>query len=229
MARALKRKLKKTLPDHTQIFIMYGATEGGARFTYLDPDRFDDKIDSIGKPIANVRIAILDQNDREVKTGQVGELNASGPNVMAGYWKDSAASAKVLGPHGYRTGDTGYVDEDGFLFLTGRKDDLIKVGGHRISIQEVEDLLLETDLLVEAAVFGIADEMLGKQLRALIVYKDKSMDASLFLETCSQFIPKQKTPSVFIPVRALPKNTHGKTDRLACRKMLDSPSANGGK
>ena len=221
MARALKRKLKKTLPDHTQIFIMYGATEGGARFTYLDPDRFDDKIDSIGKPIANVRIAILDQNDREVKTGQIGELNASGPNVMAGYWKDSADSAKVLGPHGYRTGDTGYVDEDGFLFLTGRKDDLIKVGGHRISIQEVEDLLLETDLFVEAAVFSIEDDLLGNQLRALVVYKDKSPRVGQVLKACSRIMPKHKIPSEFKKIRALPKNANGKIDRLICRKMVD--------
>ena len=224
MARALKRKLRKILPDHTQLFIMYGATEGSARFTFLDPDYVDRKIDSIGKPIPGVHITIRDEKDRAVEAGQTGELNASGPNVMAGYWKDNHTSAKVLGPFGYRTGDMGYADEDGFLYITGRKDQTVKVGGHRINIQEVEDLLMETDLVVESAVIGKTDDLMGNRLYALVVYKDARVDESLLLSACNRSMPKHKIPTLFLPVNALPKNAHGKIDRTKCKQLIDALS-----
>ena len=222
MARSLKLRLREVLPDHTRIYIMYGATEGAARFTFLAPEHFEDKIDSIGKPLAGVRITILDKNDGEVEQGQIGELNASGPNVMSGYWKGADASARVLGPYGYRTGDMGYVDDDGYLFITGRKDDMVKVGGHRVNIQEVEDLLLSTELIVEVAVFGVDDDLLGHQLKALIVHRDKTIDNKIFLRACSQTMPRHKIPSEFIPVTAIPKKANGKTDRQKCLSMVSS-------
>jgi acyl-CoA synthetase (AMP-forming)/AMP-acid ligase II len=87
MARVIKENLRKTLPDHTRIFIMYGATEAAARLTYLEPDRFWDKLESIGKPLAGVTIRVLDSHAREVPVGKTGQLVAYGPNVMQGYWK----------------------------------------------------------------------------------------------------------------------------------------------
>ena len=156
MARQIKEELPKALPENTKIFIMYGATEAGARLTYLPPDRYQDKIDSIGKAIPNVTMSVLDKGGRPVDANEKGELVASGPNIFMGYWKDKAASDRVLDEKGYHTGDTGYMDKEGFFYVTGRKDDLVKVGGHRINPQEVEDALIATGLVIEAAVLGRA-------------------------------------------------------------------------
>ena len=164
----------------------------------------------------------MDKNGGVVEKGRIGELNASGPNVMSGYWKDAKASARVLGPYGYRTGDMGYFDEDGYLYLTGRKDDMVKVGGHRVNTQEIEDLLLSTELIVEAAVLGADDDLLGQRLKALIVPIDKTIDEKMMLKVCSQTMPKHKIPSEFILVKAIPKKANGKTDRLRCLSMISS-------
>ena len=97
MAISVKRELRKALPEHTRICIMYGATEASARLTWLDPDRFEEKMASIGKPIPGVDIKLLDADRKEVSQGERGEVVASGANIMQGYWKDPDA-------HGSRSG-----------------------------------------------------------------------------------------------------------------------------
>ena len=154
MPRPIKEELRKALPDHTEIFIMYGATEAAARLSYLEPGRFADKIDSIGKAIPGVTLRVLDAEGKELPVGEVGELVGSGDNIMKGYWKDPEATAKALDQNGYHTGDLCFQDKDGFFFLVGRKDNLLKVGGHRISPQEIEDTLMETKLFQEVVVLG---------------------------------------------------------------------------
>lgn len=220
MARAVKIKLREVLPDHTEIFIMYGATEGAARLTYLSPEQFTNKMDSIGKPIPGVRIKILDENDHEVPPGEIGELHVNGPNIMSGYWKNPEVSAEVLGSHGYRTGDMGYVDKEGYIYLTGRKDNLLKVGGHRVNTQEVEDFLLSTELVVETVVVGSEDALMGHRLRAVIVPREKTLDVKYLSQICSKSLPKYKIPSEFIIVSAIPKQANGKTDWAKCLRTL---------
>ncbi|MBT3386593.1 MAG: acyl--CoA ligase [Desulfobacula sp.] len=220
MASSLKKKLIQTLPDHTEICIMYGATEASARLTYLEPDQLENKINSIGKPIPNVQIKILDQNNIEVPTGQTGELVASGKNIMLGYWKDPSTTAKALDENGYHTGDQGYMDKDGFLFVKGRKDSLLKVGGHRINPQEIEDAVMETDLVVESAVIGVKDDLLGNKLIALATPKNKDINESMILSKCSQMLPKYKMPTEIKLVKMLPKNANGKIDKTKCDRLL---------
>ena len=107
MARKIKEDLHKVLPEHTQIYIMYGATEASARLTWLDPKYYMEKMDSIGKPIPGVTMKIIDPSGREVPVGEVGEIVGSGLNIMKGYWKDQSGTAAVLDQHGYHTGDMG--------------------------------------------------------------------------------------------------------------------------
>ena len=182
--------------------------------------RFENKIDSIGKPIPNVQIKILDQNNQEVLAGQTGELVASGKNIMLGYWKDPSTTAKALDENGYHTGDQGYMDKDGFLFIKGRKDSLLKVGGHRINPQEIEDAVMETDLAVESAVIGIKDDLLGNKLIALATPKNKDIDATMILSKCSLLLPKYKMPSEIQLVKILPKNANGKIDKNKCAELI---------
>jgi long-chain acyl-CoA synthetase len=185
MARSIKEDLRRVLPAHTKLFIMYGATEAAARLTVLDPDRFSDKMDSIGRAIPGVKIRVLDPKGEEVPRGQTGELVASGPNIMMGYWEDPETTARVLDEKGYHTGDLAYEDEEGFLHLVGRKDHLVKVGGHRINTQEVEDVLMDSGLLIEAVVLGVPDPLLGNRLAAIAVSK-KATPASTRSSSAAQ-------------------------------------------
>lgn len=220
MSKTIKQKLRQVLPGHTQIYVMYGATEASARLTYLKPDRFEDKIDSIGEPIPGVALRIMDEKGRELPAGEKGELVASGDNIMQGYWKDAEATARSLDKQGYHTGDTGNKDEDGFFYVEGRKDNLIKVGGHRINPQEIEDALVATDLVVEAAAVGLPDDLLGNKLVALAVPQNGDCTVKLVFESCSKKLPKYKMPAEIKMMRFIPKNANGKTDRRKCLELV---------
>ena len=224
MASSIKKKLIKVLPEHTDICIMYGATEASARLTYLEPDKLENKIDSIGRPIPGVKIKILDNTNHEISSGRTGELVASGKNIMLGYWKDPETTSKALDENGYHTGDQGYMDENGFYFIKGRKDSLLKVGGHRINPQEVEDAIIETDLVIESAVIGVKDDLLGNKLIALATPKDKDTDANMILSKCAQLLPKYKMPAQIKIVKMLPKNANGKIDKNKCLGMIKDSS-----
>ncbi|MBT8341613.1 MAG: acyl--CoA ligase [Desulfatitalea sp.] len=219
MPTTMKRALRNALPKHTKIYVMYGATEAAARLTYLDPTFFEAKIDSIGKPIEDVTIKIMNEKGEVVPTGLEGEIVASGPNIMQGYWKDPQLSRKVLSSYGYHTGDIGYKDSDGFLFVFRRKDNIVKVGGHRVNPLEIEDYLISTELLIEAAVISMPDEILGNKLLALAVPKDGNIDAMYLREKCASGLPREKQPAEIILVHSLPKNESGKIDRERCIKV----------
>ena len=220
MSRQVKEKLLETLPPHTRLYIMYGATEAAARLTYVEPERLASKIDSIGRPIPGVTVRVLDENGKEAPTGQPGELVASGPNIMQGYWMDAAATARVLDGNGYHTGDIGYQDEEGYLYVTGRKDDLLKVGGHRIDPQEIEDAMMATGLLLEVAVLGVEDDLLGKKLVAVAVPLSKETTESKVLSLCLARLPRHKLPAVVAFVAALPKYSNSKIDRGGCLALV---------
>lgn len=220
MASHIKQQLMSALPPHTQLFIMYGATEAGARLSYVPPDRLSKKIESIGIAIPDVKLKIIDRSGNALPAGKTGELIAQGPNIMMGYWKDPEATAKVLDANGYHTGDMGYCDAQGYFFLEGRKDNITKVGGHRINPQEVEDALIGTGLLLEVAVVGLPDELLGNKLAALAVLNESQSSRRELFKMASAKLPKYKLPQELYFVRALPKNSNGKIDRGVCRKKL---------
>jgi long-chain acyl-CoA synthetase len=219
MAITLKLDLRRLLPAHTQIVIMYGATEAAARLTYLDPSFFEPKIESIGKPIPGVTIRVIDENGQEVPDGVEGELVAQGPNITQGYWNDPKDSARVLDGKGYHTGDIGYRDREGFLYVLRRKDGLLKIGGHRINPVEIEDFLMATESLIESAVVGLPDKLLGNKLVALVVPKEDTVEHRTLMELCNNGLPNHKWPADIIIARALPKNPSGKIDREKCIEM----------
>ncbi|HOO71602.1 MAG TPA: class I adenylate-forming enzyme family protein [Spirochaetota bacterium] len=220
MSRQIKEDLRKALPPHTDIFIMYGATEASARLTYLEPEKFAGKIDSIGRAIPGVTMRVVGEDGSELSAGQVGELTGSGPNIMQGYWKDEELSRKVLDHNGYHTGDLGYKDEEGYLYLVGRRDNLLKVSGHRINPQEIEDAIMTSGLVVETAVVGVPDHLLGNRLVAVSVAVEQSCTADDILKHCVGVLPKYKVPSEVIFTRSLPKKASGKVDRVGCKKMV---------
>jgi long-chain acyl-CoA synthetase len=220
MSRAIKEQLRKVLPDHTKIYVMYGATEASARLTYLEPDRFAEKMDSVGKPIPGVSIRILDEDAQELPRGETGEIVAGGPNIMLGYWKNAQMTARSLDHNGYHTGDLGYMDDDGYLSVVGRKDDLLKSGGHKVHTKVIEDSLMNSDMLMETVVLGIPDDLLGTKPVALAVPKNGTFSEKQLLAHCNRRLAKYEIPSAVMLVDALPKNAAGKIDRQECLKLL---------
>jgi long-chain acyl-CoA synthetase len=224
MSREVKEKLLLALPSHTKLYVMYGATEASARLTYVEPERLAGKLDSIGRAIPGVSVRVLDDKGREVPPGESGELVASGANIMQGYWKDAKATACALDRNGYHTGDLGYQDEDGYLYVTGRKDDLLKVGGHRIDPQEIEDAMMATGQLLEVAVLGVEDELLGKRLVAVAVPLGAQASESAILASCLAKLPRHKLPAEIRFVDALPKYASSKIDRGSCLALFAGKS-----
>jgi long-chain acyl-CoA synthetase len=216
MPARIKLELLKALPGHTRLIIMYGATEASARLSYVPPDRLETKIDSIGVPIPGVSLSVLSPAGRELGPGESGEIVARGPNIMMGYYRDDAATRKVLDAQGYHTGDLGYRDEDGFFYVTGRKDEQLKVGGHRIDPQEIEDAIVGSGLAAECLVFGVPDRLLGFRLAGLVVPLPGAKDAvGEILKFCASRLPRAKVPSSLLIVEGIPKTSNGKPDRAA--------------
>jgi acyl-coenzyme A synthetase/AMP-(fatty) acid ligase len=165
---------------------------------------------------------VMDENGKELPCGETGELVASGPNIMPGYWNDPESTAKALTVHGYHTGDLGYKDNEGYFFVVGRKDNQLKVGGHRVNPQEIEDAIISTDLVIECAVLGVHDELAGHRLVAVAVPVNDAVTEREILSRCSKLLPKHKLPGEIRFVRMLPKNSSGKVDRGACLGLLDT-------
>lgn len=210
MSPELIRRLQETLPGK-EIFIMYGATEASARLAVLDSADLPRKRGSIGKAIPNVDLRILLPDGREAAPGQEGEIVARGSNLMSGYWGDEEATRRVLDENGYHSGDLARRDEEGFLFIVGRKNEIIKSGAHRISAREIEDAILELPEIHEAAVIGVGDEILGERIQAFVVLREgRSDDPEALKKQLTARLPAYKVPASIVVRSELPKNESGK-------------------
>jgi acyl-CoA synthetase (AMP-forming)/AMP-acid ligase II len=200
-------------------YVMYGATEAAARLTYLAPADLRHKMGSIGRPIPNVDITVVTDDDRVASPGEVGELVARGENVGQGYWNDAAETAQRFTPLGYRTGDMGYADAEGFLFLVGRRHDMIKAGAHRVAPGEIEDVLHGHPAVLEAAVVGAPHPILGEAPIAFVVLRAPMLHPDRVLRGfCSTRLPSYKIPLRVVPRSTLPKlEGSGKLNRAALR------------
>jgi acyl-CoA synthetase (AMP-forming)/AMP-acid ligase II len=145
----------------------------------------------------------------------MGEVVARGDNIMRGYWRDPEGTAALLRPEGLRTGDLGFMDQEGFLFLQGRESELIKSGGHRIGPQEIEQVLARSPAVRDCAVCGVPHDLLGESIVAYLM-----LDPALGMTTqkdllplCHAELPRFKVPSQFIAVDSLPKGPTGKVLR----------------
>lgn len=208
-------------------YVMYGATEASARLTYLDPSDLPRKLGSIGKPIPNVEILIVRDDGAIAGPGEVGELVARGSNIACGYWNNPQETQEKFGPLGYRTGDIGSRDEEGFLYLVGRRHDMIKVGAHRVGAKEIEDVLNEHPAVHEAAVVGAPHDILGEAPIAFVAL-DGSLDAAAdeLRAFCARRLPPHKVPARFEFRSDLPKIAGiGKIDRRALRAAVGAETA----
>ena len=179
------------------------------------------KYGSIGKCYQKCNsIKIFDQDDHELPTGQIGEIVIKGPGVMKGYWHKPKETAEVIRNGWLHTGDIGYMDEDGYLYLTERKKDLIIRGGENVYPKEVEDVLHNHPQVLEAGVIGIPDPVYGEEVKAFVVLKAAGAATEKeLMDFCKKHLPTYKRPKSIQLMEALPKSAVGKTLRRELRKM----------
>ena len=194
-----------------RLFIMYGATEASPRLTYLDPELLPRKWGSIGRAVPGVEVFVADSAGRRLPPGQQGEIVARGPNIMLGYWKDPQGTAEVLREGLYFTGDLGYEDDEGCLYIAGRSRDIIKAGGNRVSALEIEEFLLTLEGVKDVAVFAVKDPVLGEAIKGvLVVAPDAGVTEERVRSFCRMGLPPHKHPKYFEFRAALPKSPSGK-------------------
>jgi acyl-CoA synthetase (AMP-forming)/AMP-acid ligase II len=223
-----QRRLIEALPGK-QIFIMYGATEASARLSYLSPTDLGRKLGSIGKAIPNVELRVLRDDGSETEADEVGEIVARGSNIMEGYWNDPEETAAVLDSAGYHTGDLGRRDAEGFLYVVGRKREMIKSGAHRISPKEIEEVLAASPSVHEAAVVGKPDEILGESIVAFVsIRPGHAPDARALAEWCRARLAHHKVPRSIRLLGEIPHNAAGKPDKPRLREAAMRPDGQPG-
>lgn len=229
MAPEIVRKLMDAFPSK-QIFIMYGQTEAAPRVTYLPPHMLKDKLGSIGIAVPGVDVIVADESGVELPPGEVGEIVVSGPNVMMGYWNQSDEEREVLRDGRLFTGDLARKDDDGYIYVVGRKKEIIKTGGNRVSVKEIEECLMEHDSILETAVFGVDDPVLGEAIMAVIVGKNSStVDEKEILTFCRTRLASHKVPKYIEFAASLPKQLSGKIDKVKLRQQKMKSIGNTGK
>jgi amino acid adenylation domain-containing protein len=200
-------------------FIMYGATEAAARLAYLPPSELARRRGSIGRAIPGVTLRILREDGAQAAAGEIGEIVARGANISPGYWNSPEETSERFGPQGFRTGDLGFADEDGFLYLVGRRHDMIKVGAHRVSAREIEDALCEHPAVHEAAVVAEPHNLLGEVPIAYVTIREGGAASEPDLLTfCRASLPEPKVPARIVFLPELPKGGTGKIDKSALRQ-----------
>jgi long-chain acyl-CoA synthetase len=211
LAPTFVRELREALPDK-KIFIMYGQTEATARLTTLPPEDLERKLGSIGLPIPGVKLRLLNSSGAEALPGEIGEIVAEGKNVTQGYWSLPTETAETFRSGRLHTGDLARMDEDGFFYLVGRAKDFLKCGGKRVSSQQLEDTLLEHESVLEAAVVGVPDDVLGEAVKAFVVPKTGSpSDLEVELHAfCRKRLPQPFRPKQVVVLASLPKADSGK-------------------
>ena len=225
------RRAIEELPG-TRFINAFGQTETAATITMLPPDDHVlegsaeevevklRRLTSIGRPLEDVEVRIVDEDGSPVAAGEVGEIVASGPRLMKGYWRQEAATAETIRDGWLHTGDMGYSDDDGYIYLAGRARDFIKRGGEMVSPQEVEQVLHSHPAVEEAAVIGVPDVEWGERVCAVVVLiRGESATADEISEYCRERLASFKKPESVVFVDQLPRNALGKVLKRVLREQ----------
>lgn len=223
-------RLRGAMPK-VGIHLAYGQTEAAPRITWIGPDDLVRKRGSLGIALPGVKVEILGGDGNPVGPNQHGEVVASGPNIMKGYVSgDERALGKIDAQGRLRTGDLGYLDDEGHLFLAGRSSEMIKSAGERIFPQEIESVVARHPRVRDVAVIGLPDPLLGERIVAYVTLHDgPPIELAEFRQHCLKELPFVRVPKSFEVVGELPRTDSGKISRAALKKEVSSrPSGPGG-
>ncbi len=198
----------------------YGLTETVSGDTFLAKDRMFSKLGSVGKPVIQLRVRVVDEQDRDVAPGELGEILLRGPKVFKGYWQDPEATAAALRGGWFHTGDIGRLDEEGYLYIEDRKKDMIISGGENIASPEVERILYQHPAVLEAAVVGIPHAKWQEVPKAFVVLRPgEQVSAQQLQEHCAAHLAKFKVPAEIEFLEQLPRNPSGKVLKRKLRGL----------
>lgn len=197
----------------------YGLSEAAPIVSSHYPDR-PQKPGSIGQPIPGVEVRIVDENDNDVPVGKIGELIVKGPNVSPGYYKMPDETAKTFRNGWLYTGDVAKMDEDGYLYIVERKKDLIIRGGFNVYPRDVEEILHRHPAVLDAAVIGVPDPVMGEEVKAFVVLREGQRPSEEeLIEYCQQHLAKFKCPKYLQFIDNIPRSAIGKVLRRDLRQL----------
>ncbi|MBV9935186.1 MAG: AMP-binding protein, partial [Actinobacteria bacterium] len=210
-AAELQRRVQETFPRVRTLGNAYGLTESSSVATAIGGQEFIDRPDSVGRPMPVVELRIV-QDGVDSPTGQLGEVWIKGPIIMPGYWNKPEATAESVTDGWLHSGDIGYVDEEGYLYITDRAKDMIIRGGENVYCVEIENRLVEHPAIAEAAVIGVPHQSLGEEVKAVVrVEPGMTISESEVKEWVAQTLANFKVPAyVDIVKEPLPRNASGK-------------------
>lgn len=213
-------RLDESIPN-AGIHLAYGQTEASPRITYIGPDDLFERRGSCGRALPGTRVDILGEDGETLPPGEVGEVVSSGPHIMRGYVSgDERSSGRIDDQGRLRTGDLGRIDEDGFLYLMGRSNQMIKSSGERIFPKEIEDVLDSHPAIRESCVVGVPDEQLGERIIACVVLEDEAFDLPQMRSHCLTSMSFVRVPRALECFDQLPKTSSGKLDRTRVRALV---------
>ena len=215
----MKKRFMERFP-HVVMADAYGATEVFSG-TLIQGSELLEKPKSVGKPYLDTIIRIVDDHGIDLPPGKVGEIIFYGPQVTQGYYNDPVATRESLREGWFYSGDLGYFDEDGYLYLADRKKDMIISGGENIYSLEIENVLVRNEKIMEAAVVGIPDNEWGEVVKAYIVlHPSVTMSKDEVVNYCQEHLASYKKPRYVEFVGSLPKNSLGKVLKKDLRKLV---------
>lgn len=192
-------EFREAHPD-VRFVVMYGQTEATARLSWLPPEVYDKRKGSMGRGIPDVELRVVNENGESIKPGETGEVIARGDNIMMGYFADEEGTKNAIRNGWLYTGDLGSVDEDGYIYLTARSKEIIKVRGKRISPKEIEAVILALPEVIDCTIEGVDDEIQGEMLKATVTVRKDSVGLvtrDRLIQHCSQHLALFKVPQVY--------------------------------
>jgi long-chain acyl-CoA synthetase len=214
-------RTRELLPN-IKLVQVYGLSETGFLTGLQDHEHTDDRLTSCGRPCPGIDVQVTDESGKQVETGRTGELVARGTNIMRGYWNNPEETTRAFREGRFRTGDLGYQDADGYVYILDRLKDMIVTGGENVYSGEVEAVIYEHPAVREAAVFGIPDPKWGELIMACVVLKlGKALSADDLITHCRRSLANYKIPRrIEFSETELPKSGSGKILKRILRERF---------
>lgn len=222
----IKKRLLEFFPNIKGVYDVYGLTEASPSIAILNAEDSLRKDASVGKALPFLETRIVDENNRSLSPGEVGELICRGPNVMQGYHRNPQGTKETIQNGWLFTGDLARKDEEGFLYIVDRKKEMIVSGGENIYPREIEEVLIKHPAVADVAVIGIPHPTWGETVKAFVALREgQIIDEQEVIDFCKRYLAGYKKPTAVAFVLSIPRNPSGKAlKRLLRKEEQDEPS-----